>query len=163
MMEIGLCDPKADPDQVARLTKSPQYAADEIRAALSWTRRAADRELGFAETLVLRMPAVFRALETGRIDRNKAWVFADLCSDLTPEQTEVVCTQLLTRAGELTTGELAARIKKLAIALDPEWAARRYASAVRDDSVSQAHKFPDGDRQNDGISGGHVGYRGRPE
>jgi hypothetical protein len=35
----------------------------------------------------------------------------------------------------LTTGELAARIKKLAIALDPEWAARRYAAAVRDRDV----------------------------
>jgi hypothetical protein len=38
------------------------------------------------------MPAVFTALETGRIDRSKAWVFADLCADLTPEQNEVVCT-----------------------------------------------------------------------
>ena len=110
---------------------------------MAWTRRAADRELGFAETLVLRMPAVFAALETGRIDRNKAWVFADLCTDLTPEQTEVVCTRLLPHAQRLTTGELAARIKKLAIALDPEWAARRYASAVRERNVI-GYLDPDG-------------------
>ncbi len=132
MVEVGLCDPGAHGDEVARLAEPPVYAADEIRAALAWTRRAADRELGFAEAVVLRMPTVFTALETGRIDRNKAWVFADLCTDLTPEQAEVVCTRLLPHAQRLTTGELAARIKKLAIALDPEWAARRYASAVRD-------------------------------
>ncbi|MGH3540219.1 MAG: DUF222 domain-containing protein [Pseudonocardiaceae bacterium] len=131
MVEVGLCDPGAYGDEVARLSEPPAYAADEIRAALAWTRRAADRELGFAEALVLRMPAVFTAMETGRIDRSKAWVFADLCADLTPEQTEVVCTRLLPHAERLTTGELAARIKKLAIALDPQWAARRYATAVQ--------------------------------
>ncbi|MGH3692496.1 MAG: DUF222 domain-containing protein [Pseudonocardiaceae bacterium] len=135
MVEVGLCDPDARGDEVARLVESPPYAADEIRAALAWTRRAADRELGFAETLVLRMPAVFTALEAGRIDRSKAWVFTDLCADLTLEQAEVVCTRLLPHAERLTTGELAARIKKLAIGLDPEWAARRYASAVRERNV----------------------------
>ena len=135
MVEVGLCDPAAYDDEVSRLSEPPAYAADEIRAALAWTRRAADRELNFAEALVLRMPAVFTALETGRIDRSKAWVFADLCADLTPEQTEVVCTRLLPHAERLTTGELAARIKKLAIALDPQWAARRYATAVRERTV----------------------------
>jgi hypothetical protein len=84
MVEVGLCDPEADNDEVARLAESTPYAADEIRAALSWTRRAADRELDFAETLVLRMPAVFTALEARKICRSKAWVLADLCSDLTP-------------------------------------------------------------------------------
>jgi hypothetical protein len=47
----------------------------------------------------------------------------------------VVCERLLPAAARLTTGELAARIKKLAIAWDPEWAARRYASAVQDRDV----------------------------
>jgi Domain of unknown function (DUF222) len=143
MVEVGLCDPDASSDEVARLTESPPYAGDEIRAALAWTRRAADRELDFAETLVLRMPAVFTALETGRIDRNKAWVFADLCAELTREQAQVVCARLLPHAGRLTTGELAARIKKLAIALDPQWAARRYATAVRERNVI-GYLDPDG-------------------
>ncbi len=66
----------------------------EIRAALAWTRRAANRELDFAEALVVRMPAVFSALETGLICRSKAWVFVDLCADLSPEQAEVVCSRL---------------------------------------------------------------------
>ncbi|MDQ2880503.1 MAG: hypothetical protein M3Y48_04365 [Actinomycetota bacterium] len=108
MVEVGLCDPDAGVDEVGRLAESPPYAGDEIRAALAWTRRAADRELDFAETLVVRLPAVFAALDTGRICRTKAWVFADLCADLTAEQAAVVCARLLPQATRLTTGELAA-------------------------------------------------------
>ncbi|MDQ2883543.1 MAG: DUF222 domain-containing protein, partial [Actinomycetota bacterium] len=135
MVEVGLCDPDAGADEVGRLAESPPYAGDEIRAALAWTRHAADRELDFAETLVVRLPAVFTALDTGGICRSKAWVFADLCADLTAEQAAVVCARLLPQATRLTTGELAARMKKLVIALDPEWAARRYATAVRERTV----------------------------
>jgi hypothetical protein len=143
LVEVGLADPDADAGEVTRLAESPPDASDEIRAALAWTRRAADRELDFAEAVVLRMPAVFTALEIGRICRSKAWVFADLCSDLTLEQTEVVCARVLSHAERLTTGELAARIKRLAIALDPEWAARRYATAVRERNVI-GYLDPDG-------------------
>jgi hypothetical protein len=141
MAEIGLCDPGAGPDEVARLAQagagegSLVSPADEIRAALAWTRTAADREYHFALTLRDRLPAVFAALDAGMICRSKAWLFAELCAELTEEQAQVVCDRLLAQAGRLTTGELAARIKKLAIALDPEWAARRYASAVRDRDV----------------------------
>jgi hypothetical protein len=51
MVEVGLCDPDAGLGEVARLVESPPYAADEIRAALAWTRRAADRELDFGNPL----------------------------------------------------------------------------------------------------------------
>ncbi|MGH3720504.1 MAG: DUF222 domain-containing protein [Pseudonocardiaceae bacterium] len=135
MVEVGLCDPHAGTDEVARLAQAPEYAADEIRAALSWTRNAAYREYHFAEALLTRLPAVFTALDTGVICRSKAWLFTELCAQLTDEQAQAVCERLLPDAARLTTGELAARIKKLALALDPEWAARRYASAVRDRDV----------------------------
>ncbi|MGH4009058.1 MAG: DUF222 domain-containing protein [Pseudonocardiaceae bacterium] len=135
MTEIGLCDPDAEPEDVARLAAAPEYAADEIRAALAWTRNAAYREFHFAQELRVRLPAVFTALDSGVICRSKAWLFTDLCASLTGEQADVVCERLLPQAGRLTTGELAARIKKLAIALDPEWAARRYATAVRERDV----------------------------
>ena len=135
MVEVGICDPAAGPGEVARLEEPSPYAADEIRAALAWTRRAAEREYEFARTLVARMPAVLTALDAGRICRSKTWVFTDLCTGLTAEQTDVVCARLLPDAGRLTTGELATRIKKLAIALDPDWAARRYATATRERNV----------------------------
>ncbi|MGH3793626.1 MAG: DUF222 domain-containing protein [Pseudonocardiaceae bacterium] len=135
MAEVGLCDPAAGPGEVARLAQPPELAADEIRAALAWTRTAAYREYHFAHALLGRLPAVFAALDTGVICRSKAWLFTELCAELTDEQAQVVCDRLLPRAAGLTTGELGARIKKLAIALDPEWAARRYACAVRDREV----------------------------
>jgi hypothetical protein len=56
-------------------------------------------------------------------------------AELTDEQIQEVCERLLPDAARLTTGELAARITKLGIAPDPEWAARRYASAVQDRDV----------------------------
>ncbi|MGH4000379.1 MAG: hypothetical protein ACRDTJ_23290, partial [Pseudonocardiaceae bacterium] len=58
-----------------------------------------------------------------------------MCAYLTAEKAEVVWPRLLPGAAGLTTGELAARIKRLAIGLDPEWAARRYATAVRERNV----------------------------
>ncbi|MGH3853027.1 MAG: DUF222 domain-containing protein [Pseudonocardiaceae bacterium] len=141
MAEIGWCDPDAGPDEVARLERLPDEneplvsAADEIRAALAWTRNAASREYHFAQSLLVRLPAVFAALDAGVICRSKAWLFTELCAELTEEQAQLVAERLLPHAGRLTTGELAARIKRLAIALDPEWAARRYAAAVRDRDV----------------------------
>ncbi len=135
MAEVGLCDPAAGPEEVGRLAQPQEFAADEIRAALSWTRTAAYREYTFAQALLTRLPAVFAALDAGEICRSKAWLFTELCAPLTGEQAQVVCEQMLPLAGRLTTGELAARIKKLALALDPEWAARRYAAAVRDRDV----------------------------
>jgi hypothetical protein len=77
-----------------RLAESPPYAADEIRAALAWTRRAADREHSFAETLVQRMPAVFAALNDGRIDRAKAWIFTDHCAELPTDQAAAACARI---------------------------------------------------------------------
>ena len=141
MAEIGWCDPHAGPDEVARFAQLPGAdgslvpAAEEIRAALAWTRNAAYREYHFAQSLLRRLPAVFTALDTGVICRSKAWLFTELCAQLTEEQAQVVAERLLPAAGRLTTGELAARIKKMAIALDPDWAARRYAAAVRDRDV----------------------------
>ncbi|MGQ0775288.1 MAG: DUF222 domain-containing protein [Pseudonocardiales bacterium] len=141
MAEIGWCDPYARPDEVARLAQLPDAdeslvpPADEIRAALAWTRNAAYREYHFAQSLLRRLPTVFTALDTGVICRSKAWLFSELCAELTDEQAQTVAERLLPKAGRLTTGELAARIKKIAIALDPDWAARRYATAVRDRDV----------------------------
>lgn len=135
MVEIGWCDPQAGPGEVARVELAREFAADEIRAALAWTRNAAYREYHCAQALLVRLPAVFAALDAGVICRSKAWLFAELCAELTDEQAQVVCTRLLPGAGRLTTGELAARIKRLALALDPEWAARRYVRAVRDRDV----------------------------
>ena len=56
-------------------------------------------------------------------------------TELSPEQARAVCAALPPRAPKLTTGQLIERIKKLAIAVDPDWARRRYEQAVADRKV----------------------------
>ena len=66
------------------------WAPGEIAAALTWTHRTADWELGLADVVVRHLPDVFAALSAGRIDRGKAVVFAqhlDPAHGLTPAQT----------------------------------------------------------------------------
>jgi hypothetical protein len=111
------------------------FSADEIRGALVWTRAAADTQLSLAWDLLSRLPQVFASLERGSIDVPKARVFSDWTSGLTGEQAHQICEQLLPVAAGLTTGQLCERIKKMAIAIDPDWARKRYEQAVRDRTV----------------------------
>ena len=115
------------------------WAAGEVAAALTLTARTAERELDFAETLVTNLPQVFDALSAGRLDRAKAWVFAEhlrpgTCR-LQPEQVAAVCAHLVPPAAGWTTGQLAARLLRAIIAVDPDHARRRYEKAVREREV----------------------------
>jgi hypothetical protein len=65
----------------------------------------------------------------------RARVFSDWTTELSLEQARAVCAALLPRAPELTTGQLVEQIKKLAIAVDPDWARRRYEQALADRKV----------------------------
>ncbi|MEA1902274.1 MAG: DUF222 domain-containing protein, partial [Actinomycetota bacterium] len=58
--------------EMGRTEEAWEYASDEIRAALTLTRRAAESELGFATDLWERLPQVWEALNTGKIDVRKA-------------------------------------------------------------------------------------------
>jgi hypothetical protein len=112
-----------------------EFSADEIRGALAWTRRAADSQLSLAWDLIKRLPPVFAALDAGAIDVPKTKVFSEWTHGLTNAQAHEICERLLPEARRSTTGQLIERIKKMAIALDPGWARRRYEQAVRDRTV----------------------------
>ncbi|MEA1903983.1 MAG: DUF222 domain-containing protein, partial [Actinomycetota bacterium] len=58
--------------EMGRTEEAFEYASDEIRAALTLTRRAAESELGFATDLWERLPQVWEALNTGKIDVREA-------------------------------------------------------------------------------------------
>jgi len=134
MVEVGLCGIGPD-DELPRTAIPDEFSADEIRAALVLTRRAADAQFWLAYDLLTRLPAVHAAMDSGLVDEPRARVFSDWTCELSPEQARAVCTELLPRAMELTTGQLIEQIKKLAIALDPEWARRRYEQAIADRKV----------------------------
>ncbi len=133
--EIGRAAPTFDDDAVDRLDHPVPYAADEIRAALAWSRRAADRECDLAEQLVHDLPQVYAAHLAGDLDRSKVRVFADHLSGLTEAQTSTVCAVLLPLARRLTPGQLVARLRRLVAAIDPGHYERRYHKALRDRTV----------------------------
>jgi hypothetical protein len=134
MVEVGLCGIGPD-DALPRMDAPDEFSADEIRGALAWTRSAASTQLSLAWDLIGRLSQVFAALDAGAIDVPKAKVFSEWTIGLADEQTHMICARLLPEAPSLTTGQLAERVKKLAIAIDPDWTRRRYEEAVRERKV----------------------------
>jgi hypothetical protein len=134
MVEVALCGVGPD-DQLPRMTAPDAFSADEIRAALSWTRSAANTQLSLAWDLLARLPQVYAALDSGAIDVPKARVFSEWTDGLINVQARAICDRLLPDAPTLTTGQLTERVKRLAVAVDPDWARRRYEEAVRDRKI----------------------------
>ncbi|MGH3770957.1 MAG: DUF222 domain-containing protein [Pseudonocardiaceae bacterium] len=143
MAEVGVCGPVPVDEELRRMAVPDEFSADEIRAALVLTRRAADAQFGLAYDLVKRLPAVHAAMDSGVLDEPRARVFSEWTTELSPEQAQAVCAELLPRVPKLTTGQLIEQIKKLAIAVDPDWARRRYEQAL-------AHRKVVGYRNADG-------------
>ncbi|MEX0946164.1 MAG: DUF222 domain-containing protein [Acidimicrobiia bacterium] len=110
-------------------------ASAEIRAALCLTRRAADFELGFAMELVGRVPRVWEALVAGLIDLRRARTLVSGTSHLPVETAREVVERIMVRACRLTTGQLAAVLRRLAIETDPDEAVSRYRGAVEERRV----------------------------
>ena len=111
-------------------TRAAEAAAAEIRVALRLTRRATDNELGFALELRERLPAVWDALAKGDIDVRRAKTFSYHTIHLSIAAARTVVGEVIEMAPRLTTGQLAARLKKLCIEANPEEARERYEHAV---------------------------------
>jgi hypothetical protein len=126
-------------DDLARITIPDEFAADEIRAALMSTRRAAEAQFALAYDLITRLPAVHAAMNAGLVDEPRARVLSEWTTELSGEQARAVCNAMLARVSKLTTGQLIERIKKMAIAIDPVWAQRRYEQAVSGRKVIGYH------------------------
>ena len=105
-------------------------ASAEIRWALNLTRRAADTELNLAHTLRQRLPILWDALVSGMIDIRRAKNIADGTDHLPAETARAVVSQIIEAAVEWTTGQIAARLRKLCIEVDPIEAKDRYEHAI---------------------------------
>lgn len=112
-----------------------EAAAAEIGAALSWTRRAAERQLDFATTLLSDYPRVWEMLNDGQIDLPRARVIVDHTTHLDECVRDRVVEIALERAPAQTTGLLAARIRRLNIWVAPEQARKRYESGLEERRV----------------------------
>ncbi|WP_285709840.1 DUF222 domain-containing protein, partial [Microtetraspora sp. NBRC 16547] len=128
MAEVGLYEISVS--GMEKMAEPDKNSPDEVRSALGLTRRAAEREYGFAYDLKIRLPRVRDALSAGLIDKARAVVFCDWLEDVPIELARAVADHLLPKAGKWTTSELREKIKKLLIAADPAWARRKYERAV---------------------------------
>jgi hypothetical protein len=142
MAEVGVCGLVPEGDLTRRVLPD-EFSADEVRAALVLTRRAAQAQFWLAHDLVRRLPQVHAAMDAGVLDEPRARIFSEWTTELSGEQARAVCAALLPRAPKLTTGQLIEQIKKMAIAVDPDWARRRYEQALADRKVV-GYRNPDG-------------------
>ncbi|NJP23878.1 MULTISPECIES: HNH endonuclease signature motif containing protein [unclassified Microbispora] len=130
LLEVGLRDSFSG-DDVVRLEVPDEFGPDEARAALVWSRRRADSTFELAWNIHRRLPILGEAMLAGTLDEPRAVAFVRWTVGLTDEQAALVCDQLVPQASSWTVGELIERIQRLALAIDPAWAERRYTEAVR--------------------------------
>lgn len=107
-------------------------AASEIRCALHLTRRSADVELSFALDLAHRLPKVLRMLAGGVIDYRRARTIERGTCHLSAATAQGVVDRVESAAPMMTTGQLAARVRKMCIEADSEEAGYRYDRAVKE-------------------------------
>lgn len=115
---------------VERLPEQFEYASDEIRAALTLTRRSSEYRLSMATDICERLPQAWSLMDQGLIDLPKARAFADGTCHVDQETARAVVSQLADVAPRLTVGQLRQRIRRLCIALEPENAEKREQTAL---------------------------------
>jgi Domain of unknown function (DUF222) len=142
LAETGLRAP-GSASAVARLSAPGEFACEEGRAALVWSRQRAQREYQLGFDLFVRFPELGEALRAGRIDLPRARAFVEWTDGLTDAQAATIINHLLPDAASMVVGALIDQIKRAAIAVDPEWAERRYAAAVKTRRV-RGFRSPDG-------------------
>ena len=126
-------------DSMTEIDDDPQVASEaaaaEVRAALRLTRRSADIELALALVLTRRLPKVWEALAAGCIDLRRARTIVEGTSHLSDRVAGEVVDQIIEPATRLTTGQLAALLRRVCIEADSQQAAVRYRQAVSDRRV----------------------------
>jgi hypothetical protein len=120
-----------------------KFATAEVAAALTLTKRSASARLADAHWLIERLPAVWAALRAGSIDMPKARVFVEGTLGVAEALARRVAARVLPEASELTTGQLAYRLRKLVLEADPDAGHKRYADGVAERKVVRGVN-PDG-------------------
>jgi hypothetical protein len=111
------------------LTRSEEPDAAVAAAAFGWSMAMATAELTLAVGALERLPALGEALQEGWLEQRKAAVFVTVLADLDDTQATTVVGDLLPEAPALPIQQLTHRVIEAAIAVDGQFAARRYAAA----------------------------------
>lgn len=131
-VEISYSAPGNAESPPEQIEEAAEFASDEIRAALTLTRRAAESRLSDASELVERLPRIWEMLDRGLIDWQRARVIINGTEHLPESEARAIVDQIAGRAPKLTTGQLQAWIRKLCIQTDPEESEKRYEYAVEE-------------------------------
>jgi hypothetical protein len=130
VLEVGLREPLSG-GSVRRLEVPDEFGPDEVRAALVWSRRRSDAAFERAWDVHRRLPMLGKEMLAGHLDEPRAVAFIRWTAGLTSDQAARVCELLLPQAPGWTVGELVEQIQRLVLAIDPQWAEKRYREAVR--------------------------------
>lgn len=142
VLETGIREP-GSADTVHRVAYPGEFAPEEARAALGWSRRRTEATYNLAYDVYHRLPLLGEAMLAGTLDEPRAAAFTQWTAGLTDDQAIDICSRLLPTAAETTLGALIDEIKRLAIAIDPTWAERRYRERLRHRRIT-ATSTPDG-------------------
>lgn len=113
-----------------------EFAGLEVGTALTLTRRAAEAEVELSYAVVHRLPDVWSALYAGEIDWARARTLVRGVEHIREDvAAQEVIAAVIADAPRLTTGQLAARIRRVCLERDPEDAHRRYEKSVEDRRV----------------------------
>lgn len=122
-----------DPEDIP--VEADEFHPLEVACALTLTRRMSEREVSLSFELLRRLPAVFAALSDGSIDWSKGRVFVEGLDHLDTATAQTIADQALPKAPALTTGRLAALLRRLCLEHDPDDARDRYERSVEDRAV----------------------------
>lgn len=131
-VEISYAAPGTSESPAKRVEEAAEFAADEIRAALTLTRDAAERRMCLASDVRERLPLLWEMLDRGLLDFSRTMVIVRGVSHLTDTEAREVMARVAERAPRLTTGQLAAWIRRLCVDNNPEKAKQRYDQAIEE-------------------------------
>ena len=114
-----------------RPSKVPADAYGQVSLALTLSKSGAEWWTNLAVDLRWRLAATGVALRNGTIDLPRARAIAEMTAPLDDDKARVVESKVLPRAGEQTTGQLRASLRRAVIVADPEGAERRREEAER--------------------------------
>ena len=121
MGEVALAPPSTPDSAVERAEEDFEYAATEIAAALTMTRRAAERELETAMALRTKLSAVWERMRDGHIGWRKMREFVRELAHRPQEVVDEVLDHTLDEAPDLTSGQLGRRIAQAGDGRRPRW------------------------------------------
>jgi len=136
MAEVAFSPPGNANSPVERDSIEVEFVAAEIAAGLTLTQSSSKTELSRALSLNGRLHRVWSALSAGSIDLARARVFEKALGHLPGDTIDLVLDQILVDAGNLTTGQLRARLSRLILAADPDGSASAFEEGLADRGVA---------------------------